>query len=238
MQIIKIASAFVLSLLFMTATAQKSDNIIKVRGEAIVKAVPEVLNFNIPIESKAKTYQETTNILTSTFNNLHAELRKAGIEEKNIYSDQLSISENYNYQDRERVLIGYIGNITMRIEIPHTEKNLNRVMKVLNNEKYNFGYRVSFSFSEAQKDSLREAAIQLAVKDAQKKASALASALDVKLGEIKEVNFEFDSGGNDILLRKAMYADATMASGGSDIKLNPQEQEVSKSVGIIWKIAN
>lgn len=236
MKILKITSFLILSLGLMAANAQTKDNVLKVRGEAVVRAVPELLNFYIPLESKAKTYEETNNLLTSTFNDLQAALIKAGVDEKKIMSDQLSITENYNYQDRERVLIGYVGSITLSIEMPHTEKNLNKVMKVLNNERFNFGYRASFSFSETQKDSLRAAAIKLAVKDAQSKASLLAEALDVRLGEISEINFEFDNGGNDIIVRQTLYADARSTSGGNDIKLNPQIQKINKSVGVIWKI--
>jgi len=222
----------------MTVSAQSPESVIKVRGEAIVRAVPEVLNIRIPLQTKAKTYEECTNLLTSTFNDLNAALVKSGIDKKRIYSNQLSISEDYNYQDRERVLIGYVGTITLSLELPHTEKNLNRVMRTLNDERFKFGYQASFSFSEAQKDSLREEAIKLAVSDAKVKAKILAEALSVSLEEIKEVNFEFSDGGNDvIIMRQSMLAESKMSDGGSDIKLNPQEQEISKSVGVIWRIS-
>lgn len=234
----KFTTTLLLLLSIMTVNAQNSESVIKVRGEAVVRAVPEILNINIPIQSKAKTYEEATNILTSTFNDLNAALVKAGIDKEKIYSNQLNISEDYNYQDRERVLVGYVGNIILYLEVPYTEKSLNQVMRTLNNERFNFGYQVSFSFSESQKDSLREAAIKLAVKDAKAKAKTLSEALDVKLVEIKEINFEFSDGGNDnIIMRQSVYAQSKMADGGSDIKLNPQEQEISKSVGVIWRIS-
>ena len=222
----------------MTLSAQNSESVIKVRGEAIVRAVPEMLNISIPLQSKAKTYEECTNLLTSTFNDLNAALVKSGIDKDKIYSSQLSITEDYNYQDRERVLVGYVGNITLSLELPHTEKNLNIVMRTLNDERFKFGYHASFSFSESQKDSLREAAIRLAVTDAKAKAKTLADALNVKIVEIKEVNFEFSDGGNDnIVMRQNMYSMSKESDGASDIKLNPQEQEISKSVGVIWRIS-
>src|SRR5690554_4794694 len=234
----KITTTLLLILSIMTVSAQSPESVIKVRGEAIVRAVPEVLNIRIPLQTKAKTYEECTNLLTSTFNDLNAALVKSGIDKKRIYSNQLSISEDYNYQDRERVLIGYVGTITLSLELPHTEKNLNRVMRTLNDERFKFGYQASFSFSEAQKDSLREEAIKLAVSDAKVKAKILAEALSVSLEEIKEVNFEFSDGGNDvIIMRQSMLAESKMSDGGSDIKLNPQEQEISKSVGVIWRIS-
>lgn len=219
-------------------SAQNSESIIKVRGEAVMKAVPEVLNVSIPLQEKARTYEECTNQLTSTFNALHAALVKAGIDEKKIFSNRLNITEDYNYQDRQRILVGYIGNITLSMELEHTEKNLHMLMRTLNDERFNFGYNVSFSLSEKQKETLREEAIKQAVADAKTKAATLAEALEVRLLEIKEVNFEYSDGGNDILVRqKSMRMEASMNDGGNDIKLNPEEQEIRKSVGLIWRIA-
>lgn len=237
MNVKSIITTIILSIGILTMTAQNSDSVIKVKGQAEMKAVPEILSVSIPIQSKAKTYEECTNQLTSTFNDLNAALVKAGIDKDKIKSNQLNISEDYNYQDRERVLVGYIGNITLSMELDHTEKNLNRVMNTLNNDRFNFGYQVGFMLSEPQKDKMREEAIKEAVKDARKKAETLAEALEVKLVDIKEVNFEFAESGNDPLVyQKSMRYDAEASTGGNNIKLNPQEMTISKSVGIIWRI--
>ena len=99
MNLKKITTAFLLMLSIMTVNAQNPESVIKVRGEAIVRAVPETLNIRIPIQSKAKTYEETTNLLTSTFNDLNAALVKAGIDKEKIYSNQLNIAEDYNYHN-------------------------------------------------------------------------------------------------------------------------------------------
>jgi len=239
MNIKSIITTIILSIGILSTTAQNSDSVIKVKGQAEMKAVPEILSVTIPIQSKAKTYEECTNQLTATFNDLNAALVKAGIAKEKIKSNQLSITEDYNYQDRERVLVGYIGNITLSMKLDHSEKNLNLVMNTLNNERYNFGYQVGFSLSETQKEKMREEAIKEAVKDARAKAETLAEALDVRLLDVKEVNYEYSDGGNDILMiQKSMRYDVAEASSGSNnIKLNPEEMEISKSVGIIWRIA-
>lgn len=226
--------------LFLTIlmSAQDSESVLKVRGEAVMKAIPEVLNVTIPLQEKARTYEACTNQLTATYNELQKALVKAGIDEKKIFSSRLSIAEDYNYQERTRVLIGYIGSITLTMKLEHTEKNLNLIMRTLNDERFNFGYNVSFSLSEEQKEKMREEAIKEAVKDAKKKAATLAEALEVRLLDIKDVNFEYSEGGNDVLvMHKSLMMEANMADGGSDIKLNPEEQEIRKSVGVIWRIA-
>lgn len=239
MNIKSIIITIILSIGILSMSAQNSDSVIKVKGQAEMKAVPEILSVTIPIQSKARTYQDCTNQLTSTFNDLNAALVKAGIAKEKIKSNQLSITEDYSYQERERVLVGYIGNIRLSMDLEHSQKNLNTVMNTLNNERYNFGYQVGFSLSEEQKDKMRQEAIKEAVKDARAKAETLAKALEVKLIDIKEVNYEYSEGGNDILmLQKSMRYDSAEASSGSNnIQLNPEEMTISKSVGVIWRIA-
>ena len=219
----------------MNMKAQTNDNVLKVQGIAEVKAVPAVMIINIPLQAKDPDYEKCTNKLTSVFNNLTAALVKVGIDKKTIKSNQLNITEDYKYVDRDRVLIGYIGNINLEIELENNSKNLQKVMQTLNDERFKFGYNVGFKLSESQKDSLREEAIKAAVSDAKQKAKTLAESLDVRLGKIRVVNFEYEDGGNQpLMMQKSMRYAMTADSVGESIELNPKEISITKTVGIIW----
>lgn len=216
-------------------SAQSSDNILKVQGIAEVKAIPAVMIINIPLQAKDPDYEKCTNKLTSVFNNLTSALVKTGIDKKSIKSGQLNITEDYKYIDRDRVLIGYIGNINVEIEMENNSKNLQKVMQTLNDERFNFGYNVGFKLSESQKDSLREEAIKAAVSDAKQKAKTLAAAMEVSLGKIHVINFEYEDGGNQpLMMEKNLRYSMTADSGGETIELNPKEISITKSVGVIW----
>lgn len=220
--------------------AQAQNNLLKVKGKAEVKATPEIMNIHIPIEAKETDYERCSNKLTGVFNQLKEALIKTGIDAERIKSDQLRISEDYKYVNRERVLIGYVGNIKVEIEMDHTSQNLQKVMKTLNDERFNFGYSVQFSLAESQKDSLRQSAIKTAVADAREKANILAESLDIELGAIHEVNFEHGNTGNNPLMRsdKRMYsANMESSSGNNEIELNPKEISLTKTVDITWLIA-
>lgn len=231
----KALTVLIICIISMNMKAQTNDHVLKVQGMAEVKAVPAVMIINIPLQAKDPDYEKCTNKLTSVFNSLTAALLKTGIDKKSIKSGQLNISEDYKYMDRDRVLIGYIGNITVEIEMENNPKNLQNVMKTLNDERFKFGYNVGFKLSESQKDSLRAEAIKAAVSDAKQKAKTLAEALEVSLGKILVINFEYEDGGNQpLMMEKNMRYAMTSDSGGESIELNPKEISITKSVGVVW----
>ena len=220
-------------------TAQTGERFLKVKGEAIIKTTPEDMVIRIPIEVKDKEYKATSDKLIKTYNDLMDALAKAGLDRDTLKSTALHITEDYNYVERERVLVGYVGRIQMLIEMNHDTEMLRRIMDTLADEQFKFGYNLSFKLSKTQEDNLLEEAIQKATVDAVRKADILASALEVTLQEIKEINFDYDMGGGAIpVYRDVMMMSKTEAdtqSGG--LQLNPQEIELRKEVRVIWVIA-
>lgn len=226
-------SAFTLS-----GMAQKSESVIKVNGKAEIKAVPQRMHIQIPLEVKNTDYQNCTSELTKVFNSLTEALNKKGIRKEDIKSDNLQITEDYKYMDRERVLIGYVGRISVKIEMDNKPKNLQMVMETLNDPRFKFGYNVSFSLSDAQKDSLLEAALTEAVKDASHKAEVLVKALGKSLGNVREVNYEYDNNSGPLIRSVALESRMDNFSKAEAIELNPEEITLTKTVGIIWDISD
>lgn len=224
--------------LTLSSMAQENVNILKVKGIAEVKTTPSLMRINIPLTVKDIDYQTTTTKLTQVFNDLTKALTKTGIAKESIKSGNLRIAEDYNYVDRERVLVGYIGTIHLNIELTNSPENLHKVMKTLNDQRFKFGYNVSFSLSESQKDSLRKEAIEKAVVDAKQKAAILANAMDVKIGEIQEINFEYGDAIPSPLTRNVTmrYAAKLEDASAEQIELNPDEITLTKSVDIVWEI--
>lgn len=224
-------------LMFASAKAQTST--VKVKGEATVKAIPELMNVNIPLQAKKETYEATSNDLTKTYNDLRAALVKAGIEKGEIKSNAMNINPDYRYLEREQKLIGYVGSIRLSIEIQHTQENMNAIVNTLKNEAFNFGYHLSFTLSESQKEALLEEALTKAVNDGKRKASILAKALGVNMVTLEEVNHGYMTGGGDVFHPVLRSADAyeMKAEGDQELDLNPGELVVRKEVGLIWKVA-
>ena len=225
--------------LFFLTFAKAQTSTIKVKGEATVKAIPALMNVNIPLQAKKDTYEATSDDLTKTFNDLKNALVKAGIDADEIRSNSMNINPDYRYSDRVQQLVGYIGSIGLSIELEHNQENMNAIVNTLKDDAFNFGYNLSFSLSEKQKETLLEEALTKAVEDGENKAAILAKALEVRIVTLEEVNYGYMSGGSDVFRPMVRSAEAleTKSDSGQELTLNPSETEIRKEVGLIWKVA-
>ncbi len=217
--------------------AQGNSNVLKVQGEAIFQVAPEVLVVNIPIQVKDPVYERCTKQLVANYNLLKAALVENNIEEEAIKSDNLSVNENYTWDQRERKFEGYIGNLRVSVEQEYTVEKLSSIIETLKSEEFRFGYNISFKLSEKQKSDQLEKAINLAVEDAMNKAKIIAGAANIKIGEIQEINFGYSAPTHELLTRsKEVFYNVEDAGGKMELNLNPQLIQIQKSVGIIWEI--
>lgn len=215
--------------------AQTNPGVIKVKGEAVVKAVPENMEVVIPMEVKDTSYEVTNTKITQTYNSLQRALVKSGIEKSRIKSRGIRVSEDYHYTGGERKFRGYVGNVSLILEEKYTDEKLNAILQTLRSKSFNFGYNISFSLSDNQREAMREEAIVKATADARRKAEMLASAMEVGLAQIREINYGYmGQESNPIMYR----SEAKMMDSGAmeDVEMNAKEIEVTKQVGVIWDI--
>ncbi len=216
-------------------SAQDTPGVIRVSGQATVKAVPEVMVVDIPITVKNDSYSACSDELMASFKRLKAALVKAGIDEKLIYSNGLRISENYEYDSGKRILKGFEGNIQALVKTENNTKTLQSISGVMANDAFNFGYSLRYELSEKQKEALRDEAMKRAVQEAKANATALGAGLDLKLGQVLEISYEVNEYAPGPLVRNYMMK-AEASGDSSDLELNPQEQELSKQVTVVWQV--
>ncbi len=228
-----------LLLLSMSLFSQENKNVVKVQGDAIFQVAPEILVVNIPIQVKDQVYENCSKQLVSKYILLKEALVKNNIKEEDIKSDNLSVNENYIWDQRERKFDGYIGSLRVTIEQEYTVEKLSAIIETLKIEDFKFGYNITFKLSEKQKSDQLEKAINLAVEDATNKAQIIAEAMNIELDEILEINFGYSAPTFEPLARvesKAMMYNIQNDEGELQLDLNPQLIEIRKSIGIIWKI--
>ncbi len=217
--------------------AQKSADVLVVSGKATVKELPEEFEIQIPVNVQDSIYQDCTQQLMQKVNQIKADFKKTGFSQKQLKSMGFSVNENYYYDNvsRKRVKDGYKGSVNLVLTGAFTTENLNKAIKVLaSNES---AYSINFNLSEAQKQTLSDKAIELAVNDASQKAQMLAKHAHVKLMRIVRISYENDHQGSDVLLRSYAMKSADMSAMDS-FELNPQEIELNKQVLIEWAIEN
>ncbi len=214
--------------------AQTQSKIMVVEGKASVKATPERTRVNIPLNARDSEYSDCNDKLISTFNSLKKALVKAGFEENQLKSSSIRIDDDYQYQNSQRVKVGYIGNMSVNLEMTTAADELGDLIDVLSKPEFSFGYSLNFALSEEQKLDLENRAMETAVRDAKHKAQVLANAADVELGYILELRYS-DS---QVSVGPLMRAEFTKMSDDTagPISLNPSEINIEKSVVITWGI--
>ncbi len=237
-RLILILSIFISSL---TCYGQLNGNLLKVKGNATLYQIPEIMLVNIPLQVTDSLYENCSEKLTKIHHDLKKKLVANGIKKKSIKSDRLSVSEKTSWSKQGRIPDGYMGSINVKIEMKHTFKNLNSIINTLKEGSFNFGYNVNFKLSEEQKSKLLENAIELAISDAKNKAAIIAKNFDVKLVEIKEVNFGYSQPSYDMLTRESdavffMLEEEEESDEALTLNINPKKIQINKTINVIWKI--
>lgn len=225
--------------------SQVVGSLLKVQGESIISATPEEMIVNIPILVKDSLYSKCSDQLIAKYNNLVSDLNKNGIQKEVIKTDRMQITESYKWSSEGQKFEGYAGSINVLIELKYDAATLNKIIMTLNEKDIKLTYNVRFQLSKEQKESLLQKSIENAVSDATNKANIISKSTGLKLVEIKEINFGYVAASDNLLTTVSVVGYGTqprtkmtgsITAINSDTPLNPQEMDVSKSIGIIWYI--
>ncbi len=238
--------SLILSLLLLNfiSFGQTENNLLKIKGNASLYQIPEIMKVNIPLQVKDSIYENCSKQLAEIHQKLVTTLISNGIDKKWIKSDNLNIREKTKWTKKGYLPDGYFASIDVRIQMKHTFEKLNAIINTLKKNEFKFGYDVDFKLSEEQKAKLLESAIEHAIKDAKNKADIIAKNLNIQLLQIKEINYGYSKGDYDILTPNyetayCITADEEMEED-DDIELildiNPKKIGIKKSINIIWEI--
>lgn len=219
------------------AYAQQTGPVISVSGEAIVSATPEIAIARIPLQAKDENYPACNDKLLNLYKNLSKALSKAGFDEKKITANRLNIADDYSYQNRERVKVGYVGNMSLELKMDMTAENMGRLTQVMSQEQFSFGYSLSFELSETQKKALEEEAITKAVAQAKKNAELIASAAEVYLSEILKIEYGMSTPNYGPLVARYDGMKVMQEDAVQEVDMNAKEIEIRKHVDIVWGLS-
>lgn len=215
--------------------------IIEVKGEFITRQKPENIIVSLEITETDSDYKKCFDKAFATLNALKTAFLKNGIAEKSVKTKDLSINEDYDWDNNKRIKKGYIAIINMEIENTYNEEFTRKLLKSLSEYTFKVNYNIGFVLSEEQKEKLRETAIKESVNDARKKAEIIARASNLQLGEIYRINYgnSLDFGNNidnDLVKDETVLAIASPKIPDREIDFNPKEIAIKKTILIEWKI--
>lgn len=230
-----LVTAIVITALVMP-NKTKNDDRFTVAGSGTVYAKADIANIEIGLKTEAKkTAAEATTDSTDKMNSIVKELKKIGIEEKDIKTTNYNLQPVYNWtQDKGQELKGYEVYQNLSVKV----RDLNKIGDVIAKTTEKGANQIgNVNFTIDDEFSLRNQARELAIQKAKEKAQLIAKQTGMKLGEVKGV---FES---EIQPSPIMYSNARkeMSAGVAlDMVAAPEIQtgqnEIKVDVNLVYEV--
>ena len=223
---------FVLSVTNMSAQIDQAS--LQVAGKGTVKEIPKEVGFRIPLKIVDSSYMGCNDRMAYTLNKLQKDLKKKGIAEESIHTNNYSITENMVFDGGKRVQQGFKGSVNVMLAANYSPQLIHKVLESVSSYKLN--YTINFSMSEDQLQRLTKIAMIRAVEDAKQKALILAEASNVQLGSILKISYGIDQYRPEPFLSERMMSSQTDELSQNELNLSPPMTSLFKTVLIIWEI--
>ena len=162
---------------------------ITVNGEAVVKVQPDEIIITFGIETWDKNIMIAKEENNKIMKKAVAVIKEAGIQDKDIQTDYLSIEPRYGDNYEKRNFIGYFVRNTLVVTLAEPDKVEDLVTGVLQSG-VNYIHNINFQTTEFKK--YREQARELALNAAKEKAEEMAATLGQGIGNPIQINEGYD----------------------------------------------
>lgn len=208
-----------------------ADQIIKVTGEANVKAEPDQFVFYPTYEFKNANKESALSELTKKSDELVAKLKSLGVAESKIKTNS-SGYENYGYYRNEDNTHTYNLQLTVNVD---SKDMAQKVQDYLVSTTPTGSVSPQPTFSDSKRKELESKARDEATKDARGKADQSAKNLGFKVSKVKAVE---DGAGFDQIYPLAAGAemDSKSLSSRPQLAVQPGENELNYSVTVTYFI--
>ncbi len=213
------------------ATAEDAINKIIIRGTAYEYVEPNEATINISITSKDESYNATIEHHNTASNSLMKVLYLYKIDNKDIKVEQFYIAPQYQNcnttkepsQCDPNKIIGYYAYKDYKIKITDISRLNDIMVSLLELEVIGIN---SINFTHSKLEELYNIVLITALQNAKTQAASLLNSIDLKLGEVLEINVQpslFPLGNSSPMLGRSlkMSAATDVNNQESSIELNP-----------------
>ncbi len=211
-----------------SVTTTKTD-LFTVSGEGEAAGIPDTALLSLGVTKRAVTVKAAQNQVNQVANAIIGDLKKLGVDEKDIKTTNYSVYPDYDYT-RGQTITGYSVTQNLEVKITPIEK-ANQAVDIATANGANMVGGITFTLNDEIKKSLEEEARKDAVKKAKGKAQSLANAAGIRLGRI--VNVQESQGYQPPI---ALETRALDARGGEPTQLTPGENTIRTSVTLSYEI--
>lgn len=171
---------------FINSLQTTKTSMFQVTGEGKTTAVPDTAMISVGVTQKSQTVQDAQVKTNRLANKIIEDIKKLGIEEKNIKTVNYSVNPDYDYLRGQRIT-GYTVSQNLEIKVKPIEK-VNKVIDTATLDGANLVQGATFIFSDEMQKNLEDAARKQAVNNAKAKAESLANVAGIRLGRIIDVS--------------------------------------------------
>ncbi len=149
---------------------------ISVQGQGKVNAVPDIATLNFGVQTgRQKSADGAMKMLSTNMNKVFDAIKAAGVDEKDIKTQYLSLNPAYDWNEGKRIDRGFEANQSLMVKVRDLD-NISHVLDAAVSNGANQAGSVSFTIDDPEE--LRAKAREEAISDAKVKAQKLASEKD------------------------------------------------------------
>ncbi len=176
----------------ITSVVTQKQDLFTVSGEGKVTVVPDTAIVELGVTAQQSTVKAAQSQANTVINKITDELKKLGVDAKDITTSNYSIYPQYDYQAGNR-LTGYQVNASLTITVRDIDK-VSQVIDQATAAGANTVGGIQLTVDDAREKELLQQAREEAVKEAKAKAESLARTAGITLGKIVNVQ-EAEVGG-------------------------------------------
>jgi uncharacterized protein len=206
-------------------------NLFTASGTGKATGIPDMAQLSIGITKTASTVTDAQNQTNSAANKIIEDLKKLGIQEKNIKTTDYSINPNYDYGRGGQNITGYTVTQTLEADISPIDI-ANKAIDAATLDGANLVNGATFTFSDKTKKDLENKARIEAVNAAKEKASSLAGAAGIRLGKIIDVQETNGYTPRPVFMMAKGAADSNSAA---PTQLQPGENSVTIDITLSYE---
>jgi uncharacterized protein len=207
-------------------------SLFSVSGTGKATGIPDTAQISIGVTKTALTVADAQNQTNTAANKIIEDLKKLGIEEKNIKTTDYNVSPNYNYGRGVQNITGYTITQTLGIKISPIDI-ASKAVDAATSDGANLVNGVTFTFNDKTKKDLENKARTEAVKMAKEKAQSLSATTGIRLGKIVDVQESYGYSPRPMYDMMAKGAGDSAASAPT--QLQPGENSITTDITLSYE---
>ncbi|MFK7900958.1 MAG: SIMPL domain-containing protein [Cyclobacteriaceae bacterium] len=214
-------------------------NKLELSGQSKLKAKPDQANVSLYVSAKKKTLGLTIQDMEEQTSKIIKRIKSLGFSKEGIKTNNYNVREDYHFLNKKRSKIGYKASQNIMLSFPYDAKKLDKFLTAFSDSDESANLHFSFSLSESKRGEVKDELLELAVKDAKRKAQVIASAAGVELGTVLNIRYDMQNNNYQPQYRgreMAMMKSADGASNKTFSQMDLKEIELSDNISVIWEI--